>query len=190
MSNIRIGYVVGSLAKNSINRQLANAIAKLAPENVEMVELEIKDLPLYSYDYDSNYPVVANEFKDGVESVDGVVFFTPEYNRGIPAALKNAIEWGSRPWGQSVWAKPAATIGASGGGIGTAVAQQYLRATLLHLDAKVMGQPEGYIQLTEGLIDGEYNVTNAETEQFFSFWIKSFADFVTANAPVKEDAVA
>lgn len=190
MSKIRIGYIVGSLAKGSINRQLANAIAKLAPENVEMVELEIKDLPLYSYDFDSNYPAVANEFKDAIEGVDGVVFFTPEYNRGIPAALKNAVEWGSRPWGQSVWAKPAATIGASGGGIGTAIAQQYLRATLLHLDAKVMGQPEGYIHLTEGLIDADYNVTNEDTKNFFAFWIKSFADFVVANAPVKEDAVA
>ncbi|MGB3413604.1 MAG: NADPH-dependent FMN reductase [Microbacteriaceae bacterium] len=190
MSNIRIGYVIGSLAKNSINRQLANAMVKLAPENVEMVELEIKDLPLYSHDYDADYPAVANEFKDSVSSVDGVLFITPEFNRGIPAALKNAIEWGSRPWGQNVWGKPAATLGASGGGIGTAVAQQHLRAILLHLGATVMGQPEGYIQLTEGLIDDNHNVTSPETEKFFQFWIQSFSDFVAQHAAVKEEVGA
>lgn len=190
MSKIRIGYLIGSLSKNSINRMLAEAMVKLAPENVEMVEIAIKDLPLYNHDFDSDYPAVANTFKEAVDSVDGVLFVTPEFNRGVPAALKNAIEWGSRPWGQNIWGKPAATLGASGGGIGTAIAQQHLRAMLLHLGATVMGQPEGYIQITDGLIDADRNVTTPETEKFFEFWIQSFADFVAKHATVRESVDA
>ena len=97
MTTFNVGYIVGSLAKGSINRQLAHALARLAPPQLELVEIPIKDLPLYSYDYDADYPAVARAFKQAIAGVDGVLFVTPEYNRSIPGALKNAIDWASRP---------------------------------------------------------------------------------------------
>lgn len=179
MSTYKIGYIIGSLAKESINRKLAQALVKLAPENLELTEISIGDLPLYSYDYDADYPAEGKALKDALAGVDAVLVITPEYNRGVPAALKNAIEWASRPWGTNSFdGKPLAIIGTSGGGIGTAVVQQQLRAIFLHLNATVQGQPEGYIQTTEGLINENSEVTVESTKEFLAFWMKSYADFV------------
>ena len=131
MANFKVGYLIGSLARESINRKLAGALVRLAPEGMEMVEIPIRDLPLYSYDYDADYPPVARAFKQAIADVDAVLFVTPEYNRSIPGALKNAIDWASRPWGQNSFArKPSGVIGTSPGSIGTAVAQQQLRGVL------------------------------------------------------------
>ena len=129
MAAYRVGYFVGSLATASINRLLSKALIRLAPKELEFSEISFKDLPLYSYDYDPDFPPVARAFKDAIASVDAVLFVTPEYNRSIPGGLKNAIDWASRPYGKNSFTrKPSAIIGTSPGAIGTAVAQQSLRA--------------------------------------------------------------
>ena len=129
MSNHKVGYFVGSLSSTSINRELSRVLAKVAPDNLELTEIPIGDLPLYSPDFDADYPPEARALKDTLASCDAVLFVTPEYNRSIPGALKNAIDWASRPWGQnSLSRKPVGIIGASPGGIGTAVGQQFSAA--------------------------------------------------------------
>ena len=138
MSNYKVGYFVGSLSTSSINRLLAKALVRLAPPELELTEIPIKDLPLYSRDHDADYPPVASAFKDAIAAVDAVLFVTPEYNRSIPGALKNAIDWASRPWGKNSFArKPSAVIGTSPGEIGTAIgaATPAQRARLLQLAA-------------------------------------------------------
>ena len=114
MTTYKVGYLVGSLAKASINRQLATALIRLAPRELQFTEIPIKDLPLYSYDYDADFPPVARAFKQAIEDADAVLFVTPEYNRSIPGGLKNAIDWASRPWGQNSFRrKPSAALVAS-----------------------------------------------------------------------------
>src|SRR4051794_29282420 len=104
MTTYKVGYLVGSLAKASLNRRLALALAQLAPEELQLQEIAFFDLPLYSYDFDADYPPVARAFKGAIEAVDAVLFVTPEYNRSIPGALKNAIDWASRPYGKNAFA--------------------------------------------------------------------------------------
>ncbi len=119
MTTYKVGYFVGSLAKGSINRKLAKALVRLAPAELDMMEIPIKDLPLYSYDYDADFPPAARAFKDAIAAVDAVLFVTPEYNRSIPGGLKNAIDWASRPYGKNSFTrKPSAVIGTSPGAIG------------------------------------------------------------------------
>src|SRR5690606_10673551 len=131
MPPYKVGYLIGSLAKNSINRKLARALVRLAPQELELTEISYRELPLYTYDYDSDFPPPARAFKEALAAVDAVLFVTPEYNRSIPGALKNAIDWASRPYGQNSFArKPSAVIGTSPGSIGTAIAQQHLRGVL------------------------------------------------------------
>src|SRR6187399_2479741 len=167
MSHFKVGYFVGSLATASINRLLAKALVRLAPRELEMVEIPYKDLPLYSYDYDANFPPVATAFKNAIAAVDAVLFVTPEYNRSIPGALKNAIDWASRPYGtNSFTRKPSAVIGTSPGAIGTAVAQQNLRSVLGFCNSPQMNAPEAYIQFTTGLITDDGKVTNDSTAEF------------------------
>lgn len=175
-----VGYFVGSLATASINRQLAGALIKLAPAEFEFTEIPIRDLPLYSYDYDADYPPVARSFKQAIADVDAVLFVTPEYNRSIPGALKNAIDWASRPWGEnSFTGKPSAVIGASPGAIGTAVAQQNLRSVLSFCNSPQMNAPEAYIQMTPGLVADDGSVTNEGTETFLRDWMADYLTFVT-----------
>jgi len=174
-----VGYLVGSLSTQSINRALAHALTRLAPDNLELTEIRIGDLPLYNRDLDADYPQVALDFKRAVESSDALLFVTPEYNRDIPGALKNAIDWGSRPWGQNSFArKPTAMIGASPGKIGTAVAQQNLRSILSFCNAPQMNAPEAYLQVTPGLITPDGEVTDESTEAFLRDFISSFATFI------------
>lgn len=175
----KIGYIVGSLSAHSINRKLANALVRLAPEDVELVEIPIAELPVYNRDFDADYPPVARAYKDALAEVDGIIIVSPEHNRSISAALKNALEWGSRPYGANAFRqKPAATIGASGGPISTAAGQQHLRAVLLHLDAFVMGQPEGYIHLTPGLIEDDGTVNVDSTAEFLAGFVEKFSELV------------
>ena len=151
-STYTIGYFVGSLASDSINRRLSEALIRLAPHHLTFREIPIDTVPLYSRDYDASYPPEALELKELVESVDGILFVTPEYNRDIPGALKNAIDWGSRPWMRNSWeGKPAATLGASIGSIGTYGAQSHLKAVLSFLDMAVMNHPDFYFNITRGL---------------------------------------
>src|SRR5690554_6226584 len=179
MTTHKVGYFIGSLATGSINRKLANALVRLAPEQLDMTEISFKDLPLYSYDYDADYPPVARQFKEAIAAVDAVMFVTPEYNRSIPGGLKNAIDWGSRPWGENSFSrKPSAIIGTSPGAIGTALAQQNLRGVLAFCNAPVMNAVEAYIQFTPDLVTADGKVTNESTEKFLRNWVEEFADFV------------
>src|SRR5262249_20120030 len=156
----KVGYFVGSLATGSINRKLAKALVRLAPPELEMQEIPFRDLPLYSYDYDADYPKVAVDFKAAIAAVDPVLFATPEYNRSIPGGLKNAIDGASRPWGQNSFSRvPAAVIGTSPGAIGTAIAQQQLKSVLSFCNAPQMNAPEAYIQFRQGLITDDGQVT-------------------------------
>ena len=144
-----------------------------------MEEIPIEGLPLYSYDYDANFPEVAQRFKRHIASVDAVLFVTPEYNRSIPGALKNAIDWASRPYGQNVFArKPSAVIGTSPGAIGTAVGQQHLRSILAFLNTPQMNAPEAYIQFKDGLINDAGEVTNESTRAFLADYMAEFHTFI------------
>ena len=179
MTKYKVGYLIGSLAKASINRQLATALVRLAPPELELAEIPFKDLPLYSYDYDADYPPVARAFKKAIADVDAVLFVTPEYNRSIPGGLKNAIDWASRPWGQNSFArKPSAIIGASIGSIGTAVAQQSLRGVLAFCNSPLMNSVEAYIHFKPGLITPQGEVSEPSTEEFLRNYMKELHAFV------------
>ncbi|MGW9112013.1 NADPH-dependent FMN reductase [Microbacterium sp. NPDC055683] len=174
-----IGYIIGSLSSTSINRALVEAIAKLAPEGVELVEIPIADLPFYSQDREADFPQVAKDFKQAIVDVDGVLIATPEYSRSIPGVLKNAFDWSTRPYGDmSFSGKPVAIIGASGGPISTAAAQQHLRAIMGHFNAIVMGQPEGMIQYAPGLITDERDITNEGTKEFLAGYLQAFVGLI------------
>ena len=179
MTTHKVGYFIGSLATGSINRKLANALVRLAPPELQMTEISFKDLPLYSYDYDADYPPVARAFKDAIAAVDAVLFVTPEYNRAIPGGLKNAIDWASRPYGTNAFArKPSAVIGTSPGAIGTAVAQQSLRSVLGFCNSPQMNAPEAYIQFTPGLIKDDGDVTVESTRDFLRNYMVEFHDHI------------
>lgn len=179
MTKYEVGYFVGSLSTQSINRILAHALARLAPDDLSLVEIPIKDLPLYNRDFDADYPPEGHALKDAISQVDAVLFVTPEYNRDIPGSLKNAIDWASRPWGTNSFArKPSAVIGASPGKIGTAVAQQNLRSILSFCNSPQMGAPEAYIQFMPGMIAEDGEVTEEDTEQFLRDFMTEFRDFI------------
>lgn len=179
MTNYKVGYFVGSLAAASINRLLSKALIRLAPPELTFTEIPFKDLPLYSYDYDADFPPVALTFKQALAEVDAVLFVTPEYNRSIPGGLKNAIDWASRPRGQNSFArKPSAVIGASTGMIGTAIAQQHLRSLLSFCNSPQMNSPEAYIQFKPGLITADGEVTVESTEKFLRSYMEEFHGFI------------
>ncbi len=144
-----------------------------------MTEIPFRDLPLYSYDYDEDFPPEARVFKEAIESVDAVLFVTPEYNRSIPGGLKNAIDWASRPYGQNSFTrKPSAIIGTSPGAIGTAIAQQSLRSVLAFCNSPQMNAIEAYIQFTPDLISDDAEVTVRSTETFLRSFMAEFHDFI------------
>jgi len=173
------GYMVGSLAKGSLNRKLSRALTRLAPEGLLLREIPIGELPLYSYDFDADYPPAGRALKDAIAAVDAVLFVTPEYNRSIPGSLKNAIDWASRPWGKNSFArKPSAIIGTSPGKIGTAVAQQHLRSILAFCNSPLMNAIEAYIEFTPGLITDDGEVTNDTTQEFLANYMKEFHAFI------------
>lgn len=179
MSVYKVGYIIGSLASVSINRLLAEALIKVAPEELEFSEIEIKDLPLYNYEHDPDYPPVARAFKQAIAEVDAVLFVTPEYNRAIPGALKNAFDWASRPYGQnSFTGKPTAIIGTSPGMIGTALAQRELRGLLNFSNAPLMTFPEAYIQFKPDLITDDGEITVESTREFLSSFMAAFLEFI------------
>src|SRR6185436_1293418 len=166
-------------AKGSINRKLAKALVGLAPDELKMQEISFRDLPLYSYDYDADFPKIAKDFKAAIAAVDAVLFVTPEYNRSIPGGLKNAIDWASRPYGQNSFTrKPSAVIGTSPGAIGTAIAQQQLRSVLGFCNSPQMNAPEAYIHFKPGLITNEGEVTNETTEAFLRQYMEDLHAFI------------
>lgn len=179
MTVYHVGYFVGSLATASINRLLSKALVRLAPPEMELQEIPFRDLPLYSYDYDADFPPEARALKAAIDRADAILFVTPEYNRSIPGGLKNAIDWASRPKGQNSFAhKPSAVIGASTGAIGTAVAQQHLRSLLSYCNSPQMNAPEAYIQFTPGLVAEDGRVTVPSTEQFLRHYMNEFLAFI------------
>jgi len=179
MTTYKVGYLIGSLAKGSINRKLAKALVKLAPEALEFHEVSFRELPIYSYDYDADFPPAARAFKDAIAAADAMLFVTPEYNRSIPGGLKNAIDWASRPYGTNSFArKPSAVIGTSPGAIATAVAQQSLRSVLGYLNSPQMNAPEAYIRFTPDLITDEGEVTVEATKEFLRTYMAEFHSFI------------
>jgi chromate reductase len=183
-----IGYFVGSLASGSINRTLSKALIRLAPDDLEFTEILIKDLPLYNSDFDSDYPPAGLALKEAIAASDGVLFISPEYNRSIPGALKNAIDWGSRPWGTNSFArKPSGIIGASPGAIGTAVMQSNMRSVLSFLDAPQLNSPEAYITFRADDFGEDGEVLNEKTEAFLRHYMEEYCAFVqrvlSVNAP-------
>ena len=178
MTQINIAVIVGSLRKNSFNRQLATALARLAPQDVTFTQLRIDDLPLYNQDDDGQQAASVQRLKGEVKAAHGLLFVTAEYNRSIPGVLKNAIDHASRPYGQSAWAgKPAGVIGASVGAIGTALSQQHLRNVLAYLDMPTLGQPEAFIHAKDGLFDADGNVGEASRE-FLQGWVNKYVAWV------------
>ena len=175
----RVGYFVGSLSSTSINRVLSKALIRVAPDDLEFTEIPIGNLPLYSPDYDADYPAEARALKAAIESSDAVLFVTPEYNRSIPGALKNAIDWASRPWGQNSFHHlPAAVIGASIGVIGTALAQQTLRSVLAFCNARQMTAPEAYIHFTKEVFREDGSIVKPETEEFLRDYMAEFREHI------------
>lgn len=178
MKQYRIAVIVGSLRKESFNRQLANAVVRLAPKDFHFETVEIGNLPLYNQDDDAAPSKVVVDFKDKVKSSDGVLFVTAEYNRSIPGVLKNALDQGSRPYGQNSWSGlPAGVMGISIGAIGTALAQQHLRNVLTFLDAPTLQQPEIFLQMKDGFFDADGNIGPA-SKGFIENWMKIYADWV------------
>jgi chromate reductase len=175
----KVAVIVGSLRKDSVNRAFAEALAKLARPKLDLQIVEVADLPLYNQDLEAELPAAVVRFKRQIESADAVLFVTPEFNRSFSAALKNAIEWGSRPWGRNSWAgKPSAIVGATLGAVGTAAAQSQLRSVVSAVGAALTAQPEIYLNFREGLIiDAE--ITDENFVGPLRDWVEKFADWIT-----------
>ncbi len=181
MSHKRIGFIVGSLRRDSFNKRLAHAIESMAPDAFKCEHIAIDALPLYNQDGDADPPEAAVQFKRAVSACDGVVFVTPEYNRSIPGVLKNALDHGSRPYGKSVWAgKPAGIIGASVAAQGTALAQQHLRCVLAYLDMSVMAQPEAFLQVSDEYFGKDGAIADERGRKFVQKWVDAYAAFIEA----------
>ena len=177
MAKLKLGVIVGSNRKESINRKLALALAKQGGEAFEAQWIQIDDLPMYNQDLELPVPAPVARFKAAVEASDALLFVSPEHSRSIPAVLKNAIDWGARPWGKTSWPnKPAAVTGTSGGVISTAVVQQHLRAVLGNQGLHLMGG-EAYILFKPELIDANNTVTDTGVRDFLKAFIDRFATF-------------
>jgi chromate reductase len=181
----KIAVFVGSLRKESYNQKMAKALITLAPESVMLEIIDIGRLPLYNQDYDDEGkpPSEWIAFRERVKTFDGLLFVTPEYNRSVPGVLKNALDVGSRPYGQSVWGgKPGAVISVSPGTIGGFGANHHLRQSLVFLDVPAMQQPEAYIGSAAQLFDGNGNITNEATRDFLMKFINAFSVWVLKNS--------
>ena len=181
MNPLTIGVLVGSLRRDSLNRRLAHALAKLAPDATFGI-VGIGDLPLYNQDDDASPPQAAVRLKSEIRGCDGILFVTPEYNRSIPGVLKNAIDHASRPYGDSAFAgKPAGIIGTSPGAAGTAMAQQHLRNVLAYLDMPTLGQPEAFVHAKDGLFDDDGGIGPASRD-FLKKWVDRYLAWVRQHA--------
>jgi len=191
MTKFKLGIVVGSNRRDSINRKLAQALAKLGSEAFEAHFIKIDDLPIYNQDNEQPSPEPVARLKAEIAAADAILFVTPEHSRSIPAVLKNAIDWGARPYGKSSWTgKPAAITGTSGGAIGTAVAQAHLRAVLgSGVGMNLLGG-EAYINFKPDLVDAQGNVADESVRKFLKAFIDNFAAFSAKFAPQKAAAAA
>lgn len=178
----KIAIMVGSLSSKSINRRLAHALVKLAPADVTFEFVEIGDLPLYNYDDDANQPESVKRVKAQIKAADAVLLVTPEYNRSIPAALKNAIDHASRPYGDNTWNNTiGAIIGTSPGGVGAALAQNHLRQVLNAQGTILLQGPDAYLQFTDALLTADGSVGEG-SRAFLQSWLDKFLAFVDTNA--------
>lgn len=179
VEKLKIGVIVGSNSKTSINKQLAHGLVNLVQDKADFEFLDLSALPFYNRDDDADaYPAAFTAFKDKVRGKNGILFVTPEHNRSVPAYLKNALDGGSRPYGSGAWGGiPAGVIGTSTGGAASAMAQQHLRNILVFLDMPAMAQPEGFIRWTDGLVSADGKVAEA-SEKFLRNYMDRFLAWV------------
>ncbi len=183
MTQKKIAVFVGSLRKQSFNRKMAAALAAAAPESLKLEIVEIGGLPFYDQDLDDNPPDAWTRFRELVLKFDGVLFVTPEYNRSIPAVLKNALDVGSRPYGKSVWdGKPGAVMSVSVGAIGGFGANHHLRQSLVFLNIPTLQQPEAYVGGAAQLFDADGNLASEETRAYLAKFMNAFAAWVAKTA--------
>jgi chromate reductase len=183
---IKVGYLVGSTSSVSINRKMLNGMLMIERERdvgeerpMEFTDIPIDQLPLYNHDADDDYPAEALRLKATIAASDAIIIATPEYNRSIPGALKNAIDWASRPYGENSFAgKPIGIVGASVGAAGTAMAQQHLRNILAYLDAPALAQPEIYVQFTSERFADDGTILDPETGELLGDWLTAFREWV------------
>jgi chromate reductase, NAD(P)H dehydrogenase (quinone) len=178
MAKFKVAVIVGSNRRESVNRRLAQALTKLGADKFAFSFIQIDDLPLYNQDLEAELPKSVARFKSEIATADGLLLVTPEHNRSIPTVLKNAIDWGARPYGQNSWnGKPAAITGTSPGAIGTAIAQQHLRQVLGNLGVLIMGG-EAYVSFKPGLIDADGAITDESTRKFLQGFVDQLATLV------------
>jgi chromate reductase len=190
MTKPQIAVIVGSNRRDSLNRKLARALVNLGTDKFDAVFLRIDDLPLYNQDHETPLPAVVTHFKNGLAAADGVLIVTPEHNRSIPAVLKNAIDWGTRPYGKNVWAdKPAFITGTAPGAIATALVQQHLRSVMGGLGMIVLGG-EAYVTFKPNLIDDQGRIGDEATRKFLQDFVHRFAALVTRHASSAAGAAA
>jgi len=181
--NKSVAVFVGSLRKDSLNRKLAKALIAIAPESLILEIVEIGNLPFYNQDFEENPPPEVLKFRQRIKSADAVLFVTPEYNRSVPAVLKNAIDVGSRPYGQNSWnGKPGAVISCSPGAMGGFGANHHLRQSLVFLNVPAMGQPEAYIGNAASLFDDKGALVNESTKEFLQKFLQAFEQWIDHNA--------
>ena len=174
-----VAVIVGSLRKESINKKLAKALMRIGKGTLNFIPVEIADIPLYNQDMENEMPAPVARLKAAVAAADAVLFVTPEYNRSMPGVLKNVIDWGSRPYGQNVWAgKPAAVAGTSPSPVATAVCQSHLRSILTMLGMVLASQPEVYIVDRPGLLGDDGAVSDESTEKFLLSFVARFAEWI------------
>ena len=177
-----VAVIVGSLRKDSINRKVANALSELAPAALKLTIVEIGQLSMYNQDLDENPPAAWTDFRGRIKAADAVLFVTPEYNRSVPAALKNALDVGSRPYGKSAWdGKPGAVVSASPGAVGGFGANHHLRQSLVFLNVPAMAQPEVYLSGADKLFDESGKLVNEGTRKFLQGFMKAYGAWVTVN---------
>jgi chromate reductase len=191
MTNPTLGIIVGSNRRESINLKLAKGLAKLAADKFDVKFIKIDDLPMFNQDLESALPAPVVRFKKEVTDIDALLFVTPEHNRSMPAVLKNAIDWGTRPWGQNSWAgKVAMVTGASGSAVSTAVAQAHLRAILTSILGVTVSPGEAYINFKPDLIDDAGTINDESTAAFLQGFIDKLAVLAEQTASSAQKSAA
>lgn len=179
-----VAVLIGSLRKESFSRKIAKAMIAMAAPMLRMEIVEIGQLPLFNQDFEADLPQSIRDFKQKIELFDAVLFVTPEYNRGVPGVLKNAIDCGSRPYGKSAWSrKPAGVVSVSPGAIGAFGANHQLRQSLVFLDMPALQQPEAYVGGAAKLFDDSGTLINDQTREFLQKYLQAFAQWIERNAP-------